>query len=209
MVLDTGADKKNTYIMKHIPKDYEFHQDENGHGTSISWFILKDACEEVELYPCKFYGVKYYINNIERLVDCLEHANMLDIDIINLSGGGRSPYKSEKEWISKFLKKRGRLFIAAAGNNNQDLDKNPYYPASYRIDGLRVVGALDPKTKKRASYSSYADWIVWEIGTANSFGLNYKSTIISGTSVSTAIYTGKIVKRWCEKRRKNAIHQKK
>ena len=49
----------------------------------------------------------------------------------------------------------GHLFIAAAGNEEQNLDAKAAYPASYDLDSVISVGATDPANDVMASFSNY------------------------------------------------------
>ncbi|PYM16528.1 MAG: hypothetical protein DME18_01195, partial [Verrucomicrobia bacterium] len=48
----------------------------------------------------------------------------------------------------------GILFVAATGNDNNDNDVNPLYPASYDLDNIIAVAATD-RTDNRAWFSNY------------------------------------------------------
>jgi Subtilisin-like serine proteases len=49
---------------------------------------------------------------------------------------------------------RGMLFVAAAGNESNDNDRNPSYPASYQLDNIISVAAID-RRDNLAVFSNY------------------------------------------------------
>lgn len=204
-VPDSGIDVRNDELMKHVPKKYHKDplrskiEDTHGHGTHVSGIILKGVCKEVILIPCIYYynGSLGY-NNLQRLIKCINKATKEKAKIINLSGGGSEPSPKEREAIRKFLN-TGGVFIAAAGNNGQNLDLFPYYPACYRLKGMYTVGNLLNNGKK-ASSSNYAEWVYWARGMGiKSWGLSGTKRRMSGTSQATANFTNKLLRSWCLK----------
>jgi len=53
-----------------------------------------------------------------------------------------------------YARDRGVLFVAAAGNEYNNNDKKPTYPASYKVDNVLSVAAIN-KNNKKASFSNY------------------------------------------------------
>lgn len=39
----------------------------------------------------------------------------------------------------------GQLFVVAAGNNGQNMETNPLYPSSYKIDNVLSVASTDSR----------------------------------------------------------------
>lgn len=133
-------------------------------------------------------------------------ASLKDLYLINFSGGGETKDPVEEKWI-KTLLNNNVIFVAAAGNENKNIEKSPYYPASY--PGVIAVGAmvfsskefLDNKFylfKKDKGYyyklppSNYGTKIVWEVGSYWSFagvGLNF----MQGSSQAAAIHSGRLI----------------
>src|SRR5271165_3842138 len=70
--IDTGLDGKHLDLMFHLDKkDMNLHPqnyvDYHSHGTHIAGLILKDTCNDVVLYSCKYFEVKQKGNeNINR-----------------------------------------------------------------------------------------------------------------------------------------------
>jgi len=210
-VIDTGfdwakKDKINLCNTGHKDFTNTSLQDNVGHGTNVSGLIHKYAknsnyCQVIIKYFNKKKGVSPEIS-----AKAIRHAVRLGVDFINYSGGGLGSNKKERLAVSEALSK-GIKFIAAAGNNNDDLDYEcNYYPACYyRMQkNMIVVGS---KSKILTSfpvfnynivtnYSNYGKVVdVWENGNKQK-ALGHTLT---GTSQATAIHTGKLIRQMYNK----------
>lgn len=205
MVLDTGVDSSNPFLVKYIPNKYlndDNKTDEHGHGSHIVGILTLKACRDVQLIPCKAFEYK---NNEalgkvkDRTIDCLNLALEYQVDIINYSGGGNKKGSFEFNLFNK-LDKLGVKIITAAGNNgkNIDINENYYYPASYKLKNRTVVGNID-KNHIIHSTSNYGKNVIYEIGVnVRSFDNKGNLVYMSGTSQSTAIYTSKLIEEFCK-----------
>ena len=131
--------------------------DDYGHGTHTSGTIgavgdnqigVVGVCWNVKIMALKFLnaqGSGYTSDAIK----CLEYATMMDARLSNNSwgGGGASQSLAIAIW-------KGPLFIAAAGNDNQNTDVNPHYPSSYKLPNIISVAATD-HNDNRAWFSNY------------------------------------------------------
>ncbi len=211
-VIDTGMDRRvvdlhsepndswyEKGLCKYGHKDFTGSDlyDRHGHGTNISGLIHKyakgeDYCQVV---------IKYYdpsvgeADNMRAIIQALEHAVALDVDMINISGGGTDPSGLEQVIIRKALDK-GIIIVAAAGNERSNIDKHGYYPASY-FPEIIVVGSTDSKGDRLPSsnYGMTVDFM--EIGKdqQGEYGPG-----MTGTSQATAIVSGKEVGRILKRR---------
>lgn len=203
-VIDTGLNmelfKNKITLCKDGHKDFTGTglKDTHGHGTHISGLIEKHAgkssyCQIImKYYDPKAFGQ----SNIDNTVKAFELAIELGVDVINYSGGGMEPNDREKAAVLRALDK-GIKVVAAAGNEHCDLDtKCKYFPAMYD-DRISIVGNLDSNRVPAESSNSGSVVTHWEIGVdvesyCAATGLpNCKMT---GTSQSTAIHSGKVVK---------------
>lgn len=207
-IIDSGLDISDPRFEGHIcpsgsksfvknPKltDAQNLLDKNGHGTMIASIIQQYAGDTNFCF--RIY--KYYsdslpgIVNLNNEIKAINQAVADGADIVNISGGG--PEFSEKESLA-ISSHPDTVFVVAAGNENQDLDKpnNEFYPASYYLPNEVVVGALGAD-KKRLPQSNYGKKVVTqELGEdVPGYLPNDKIGMMSGTSMSTAIYTGKFV----------------
>jgi thermitase len=175
--------------------------DNHGHGTHIAGIIgavggngkgISGVSPEVSLMILKYYDPKGYgEDNLKNTIKAIHYAIDNGAHIINYSGGGLEYSADEKAAIEK-ARKRGILFIAAAGNERSNSDIKKYYPADYNLDNIISVTAIDNQTRVLPS-SNYGVLTV-DIGAP---GSNIYSTLpdnkygfMTGTSQATAYVSG-------------------
>lgn len=178
--------------------------DNHGHGTHIAGIVGAEAnngkgisgiAPEVSLMILKYYDPKVpQTDNLKNTIKALHYAIQNGAHIINYSGGGTEYSKEEFEAV-KLAEKKGILFVAAAGNEQTNSDKNHYYPADYKLSNIISVTAINPSTEVLAS----SNWGVETVDIAAP-GQNINSTlpknfygIMTGTSQATAFVTGAAV----------------
>lgn len=184
--------------------------DNQGHGTHVSGLIDQYAkgltigkanmkhiistsanyCQVI----LKFYDPKQKNPDaMEQELQALRTAIELKVDIINFSGGG-TQYNATEAFLIKKALNLGIKVVVAAGNEGSDLDKVPYFPAC--VDNrLYVVGNMtEPNTM--AESSNYGNKVnTWEYGTnVISYGTKDRIAIMTGTSQSAAIKSGKLIR---------------
>lgn len=164
--------------------------DRHGHGTNVTGLIKKHAGNgDYCIVVIKYYSTGK--NSLMNLINSLEYAYSIKPDIINLSGGGYWPVIQERDIILKILNS-GIYFITAAGNEKKDLgEKCVYYPACYD-KRTWIVGAKDVVS---SNYGSVIDVYV-DGHKKTGFGVT-----MSGTSQSTAIFTGSVIKNLLRNKR--------
>jgi subtilisin family serine protease len=203
-VVDTGLDltdiRLNGQLCTKGHKDFTGLgiADKNGHGTHVTGIIEKYA--GVGNYCILIY--KYYgesangtpIANDDVLG--FEEAIKNGAKIINFSGGGSTFNEREYQVISNHPEV---TFVVAAGNEGKNIDtpEGRYYPASLLFHNIDVVGNLN----KDETQSESSNWsnrsIFWEIGTLVFSTLpNHKYGYLSGTSMSAATHTGKLIRKF-------------
>ncbi len=186
-VLDTGFDMDNPRYVKLCKdghKDFTNTSlsDKNGHGSNIAGLIAKnnkktDYC----LIILKIFGGKK--STIYTSTAALKYAYDINVDIVNLSYGGKGYNVFEGRAIHNLLDKGVRV-IAAAGNENTDLNKNcNYYPACYD-KRIEVVGNFH----KKSNYGDKHVDIVIDGNNKRAMGYT-----LTGTSQSAAIRTGDLL----------------
>ncbi len=211
-VIDTGIDPKHPFLKTNIhvshgkvgPKNYglDFSKnyssqkqpiDSHGHGTHVAG-IIKSVYPEVKILTLKYYNPKASgQDNLNSTIAALRYAVEKNVDIINYSGGGPEPALEELK-ILKLAEKKGILVVAAAGNeeSNIDIKNNAYYPASYGLKNIITVTAHDQGLKMLNS-SNYGKRTV----DISAPGYRIKSSLprgrsgyLTGTSQATAFVTG-------------------
>lgn len=195
-VVDTGLDLKDPRFQSVLcptgHKDFTGRgiEDRHGHGTHMAGLIkqyAKDA--DYCLIIIKYFPYKK--GTASPIYKALEHARDMGADFVNLSGGGKGAEIGEADAISSA---RNTTFVVAAGNDSQNLDeKCDYFPACYYLRNVYVVGALG-RNGKRLSSSNYGSVVdFWELGENVLSALPEGTGYLSGSSIATAIHTGKLV----------------
>jgi len=173
--------------------------DDMGHGTHVSGTIaamtnnnagVAGICWSAQLVALKFLSAAGY-GYISDAALALEYANAMGIPITSNSWGGGGYSQAMLDAINEAGAK-GYLFIAAAGNNGQDADVFPMYPAAYTCENIISVAAT----------GRYDDLRPWSNYGASSVDLAAPGSLIlstlpgntydywSGTSMATPHVTG-------------------
>jgi subtilisin family serine protease len=176
------------------------------HGTHVAGTIgasgdngkgVVGVCWKVRLFNVKFLGksggsTSNAIKSIDYITD-LKTRHKLDLVAINASWGGGGFSKG----LKKSIERAGAadiVFVAAAGNDGEDGDTIPHYPASYDSPNILSVAAIG-SAGLLASFSNYGAKSV-DIGAP---GVGINSTlpdktygILSGTSMAAPHVAGAI-----------------
>lgn len=184
---DYGKDFSKSAVNEYQPVD------QHGHGTHVSG-IIKSVYPDVKILSLKYYNPRASgQDNLDSTIKALRYAVEANVDIINYSGGGPEPAIEELR-ILKEAERKGILVVAAAGNeeSNIDVKKNAYYPASYGLSNIITVTAHD-QTLEMLSSSNYGAKSVdisapgYRIKSALPGG---RSGFLTGTSQATAFVSG-------------------
>lgn len=140
--------------------------DDNGHGTHCAGIIGAEGDNNygiaginwnVEIMPLKFLDA----NGSGTTKDAIEAINYaierkragVNLRIISASWGSTQKSRALRDAIKR-AGDEGILFVAAAGNNGDDSDKRPHFPAGYDLPNMVAVAALD-RNDKLAGFSNY------------------------------------------------------
>lgn len=178
-LIDTGY---NTQPMVNLCPDghYDFvtnkeiiPSDTNGHGTYMARIIAANA----EKPFCIIVLKVFFASDIEDSISkAILRAIKYKVDIINMSLNGAKPLKKEHNALRTALKSKIKIFVAA-GNDGKNLDLDcSAYPACYKDLKLNVVGGFDSRSNTGSIITQFDEFCYEDI---------------CGTSVSTAIATGK------------------
>lgn len=199
-VIDTGFDEmkygRQVKLCKtgHLDKGVlvvGLNVDYHNHGTHIAGLIAKNANKPYCMMIMNYYSSSLE-NNLLNTLRALRYAINLDVDIINYSAGGIEPSRTEKRLIQEALDKN-IIVVVAAGNEHKNLDHQAFYPAMYD-DRIIVVGNLKRNKYNvivREPVSNYGKQVDLQVIGTKVSSLN---GLMTGTSQSTAIITGLIVK---------------
>ena len=189
--------------------------DDHFHGTHVAGTIgatgnnaagVTGVNWQVSLVPLKALasdGAGYYSD----LIAAITYAGDLGVAAINASWGGGSYHQGMADAITAACAK-GTVFIAAAGNNGDDLDTSyyPSYPAQYVIPGLVAVAASTNRDQL-ASFSNHGTSVVRIAAPGNRIlstmptvttaamsgsGLQPSYDLLSGTSMATPHVAGAV-----------------
>ena len=190
-IIDTGIDLEHLDTANMCLKGHksfvpnETIIDTHGHGTNIVGLIKKYA----KGFDYCVIIIKFYSNSSKNaalsMVQSLEYALSLKPDIINVSAGGTSIIPQEKIIVDKILNS-GIVLNVAAGNNFSNLDKTcNYFPACYD----KRINVISAKDFTSANHGKVVDkYVSGKDQRAFSFTM-------TGTSQSTAIFTGDMLYR--------------
>lgn len=177
----------------------QIYQGGDDHGTHVAGTIggrggnqigVVGVNSNVTLISCKFLNGYGYDDNAVRAIDYLidlktRHGINIKVTSNSWGGGGYNPALIEA--IDR-AKAADILFVAAAGNadNNNDVNPSPSYPATYPNENIISVGASDWQNNK-AFFSSYGQTTVDIFAP----GTGIVSTLPSSTHTSTyGFYSG-------------------
>lgn len=179
-----------------------------GHGTHVAGIIgakgnngkgIAGICWNAQLMPLKFTDetgrgkTSNAIAALEYAIDMRKRG--VNISVINNSWGGGDRSEILYETI-KEAEALGILFVAAAGNDNQnDNDQRSFYPASYNLPNIISVAASDCKDEL-ASFSNFGVQSVDLVAPGEAIMSTLpgnKYGIMSGTSMAAPHVTGAAV----------------
>ena len=183
--------------------------DTNGHGTAITSIISAQknnnkgmvGLSDAKVLTCKITVNEYGAFSTNDGILCLNYIYDLvtkrnvNIDALNLSFGQYSYMKSEEDLL-RLLSDEGIIIVVASGNEGNDMDITPQYPASYNIANLISVGSIN-KYGNISSFSNYGEnkldiFAPGEDILAASYDNNTGYTSNYGTSFAAPIVAGTI-----------------
>ncbi len=135
--------------------------DDNDHGTHVAGTIAATANNSgghvgvaygVRIMALKFLGADGS-GTLSDAIECIEYATAHGAKITNNSWGGGGFSQALFNAIQT-ANQAGSLFVAAAGNESNNSDSNPSYPASYNLPNVISVAAID-RNGQLANFSNF------------------------------------------------------
>jgi subtilisin family serine protease len=181
-------------------------RDDNGHGTHCAGTIAAVANGQgvVGMAQAKIMALKFLTRNGGGLtsdaVRCIDYAIRNEAKIMSNSWGGQGSVTPVLEQAIERAQRAGILFVAAAGNDNRNIDRISYSPANSRNDNVLTVGAIN-FAGRRSGFSNFGTQNV-DIGAPGGTGapadsddilstyLNDDFAFLPGTSVATPHVSG-------------------
>jgi len=137
--------------------------DVDGHGTHVAGIVGARVSNNIGTagvaWNARLMALKVQADNSGEemeswdIVGAIDYAISEDVKIVNCSFGGEEDSFEERSAFSS-LQVAGILAICAAGNDGEDIDVTPMYPASYASDNIITVAAGD-QNDALADFSNY------------------------------------------------------
>ena len=135
--------------------------DDHGHGTHVAGTIAAVGDNGVGVvgvnWRARVMAVKFLGSGgsgyVSDAITSVLYATDMGAKVLNNSWGGGG-FSQALEDAIRTAHNAGVLFVAAAGNSNNNNDLTPHYPSSYAVPNVIAVAATDANDG-RASFSSY------------------------------------------------------
>jgi PKD repeat protein len=172
-----------------------------GHGTQVAGMLgavgnnglgVVGVAWQVKLMACR-YADDAGNGSLSDVVQCFDYARAKRAQVINASFVVTA-YSSALYSAINSCRSAGIIVVAAAGNDANNNDATPYYPASYNLDNIVAVAATT-RTDALANYSNYGATSV-DLGapgsdiTTTSHGSDSAYVVNNGTSFAAPVVAG-------------------
>jgi len=132
--------------------------DDNGHGTHVAGIAgavgnngigISGVMWDTKILPLKVIGASGYGYESDA-IEAVLYAQQAGAQVISISWGSYGESLALKDALAGYP----GLVVCAAGNNGQDNDQYPLYPASYPLGNIISVTATDDQDRL-ASFGNY------------------------------------------------------
>jgi subtilisin family serine protease len=149
------------YYGVNIVKGKGSGKDDNGHGTHVSGIVAGRGNNDVGIsglcWTAKVMAVKFMNSrgkgSTSDAITGIDYAIHEGAKVINCSFGTSSKSQSLLNEVD-YAKKKGVLLVVAAGNDGDDIDSKPSYPASFNDSNILTVAATTA-VNGLASFSNF------------------------------------------------------
>jgi thermitase len=174
-------------------------EDDNGHGTHVSGIVagrgnnadgISGVCWSAKLVAVKFMNSKGK-GSTSAAIDGIDYAVKNGAKIVNCSFGSSSKSSALHDAVD-YAQDHNVLLVVAAGNDSENIDKTPSYPASFSDSNILAVAA-STSDDTLASFSNFGSEDVDVAAPGDSIfstylGGGYK--VLSGTSMAAPYAAG-------------------
>src|SRR5436190_119192 len=173
--------------------------DDEGHGTHVSGIVagrgnnntgISGVCWSASLMAVKFMDSSGH-GSTSDAIDGIDYAVHMGARIINCSFGSSKASSALQDQVD-YAKSKNTLLIVAAGNNGQNIDSKPEYPAAF-TEGNIITVAATTSSGALASFSNYGKKGVDLAAPGDnilSTYLNSSYKTLSGTSMAAPLVAG-------------------
>lgn len=174
--------------------------DVHGHGTHCAGTIaavgnnglgVVGVCWDAKIMALKYLNDEGFGGSSYQAARAIDYAVANKAKIISASWGGSMPSIELQNAIER-ARRAGVVFVAAAGNDDRNVDGADNYPSGYEVDNIIAVGAIDSANRK-ASFSNFGINKV-DIGAPGvdilSLAPDGRYASMSGTSMATPHVAG-------------------
>ncbi len=142
-----------------------------GHGTHIAGIIsamgnnnqgVAGVCWNVKLVSLKIFNNSIgYDNSVtDRLIKAIVYARSKGIQVLNLSLATTTDLNQQDPTLESVLSEYPGIVVCAAGNWNVNINETPVYPASYNLNNLISVGAINSSNELWVSSNQFAGGVI-------------------------------------------------
>ena len=188
--------------------DAPYNENGHYHGTHVAGTIgavgdngdgISGVVQNVQIMTVKVFRPKGYGYNSD-ILEGMDYVaeqvdNGVNVVAINASyGGGGGSNGDTMDKAIQNLGDKGVVFCAAAGNDGENIDRNPTYPASYDATNIITVAASD-QDDKLAGFSNYGKKTVNVAAPGTNILSTYpenKYVYLQGTSMATPQVAGTV-----------------
>ena len=174
-------------------------EDDNGHGTHVAGIVASRGnnangnsglCWSAKLVAVKFMNSRGK-GSTSDAIDGIEYAVKKGLKVINCSFGSSSKSSALHDAVD-YAQDKGALLVVAAGNDSENIDKSPTYPASFTDSNILAVAASTSEDTL-ASFSNFGSDSVDVAAPGDQIfstylGGGYKT--LSGTSMASPYAAG-------------------
>jgi subtilisin family serine protease len=174
-------------------------EDDNGHGTHVSGIVggrgnndvgVSGTCWSTKLLAVKFMNSRGKGSTSDAIAG-IDYAVKQGFKIINCSFGSSSKSSSLHDAVD-YAQDHKALLVVAAGNDGDNIDKHPLYPASYSDSNILAVAA-STSDDTLADFSNFGSEAVDVAAPGESIYSTYMGggyRILSGTSMAAPYAAG-------------------